>query len=371
AKHSVTLFSGEEGKPRQYCTCSSTVTCCHIMAAMMSIGYKPRTSNKIPNGTRMRSNMNKKADSHSGTKSNRRILKSKGNTRIHLPSNDKRKERVENVLFQERIQEEEEMERYLNGSIDHLFDNDGVVQRSPSPYKNHHIQQSPPADPIEGKSSLLTPLALDEVAENDEVKLTSTSPPCKVNTTDLVQRSPSPYNHHHIQESPPADPIEGNSCLLTPLALDEVAENDELKLTSTSPPCKVNTTDSLSADLVIPTVNAEDLPRYDGKLEQSNGAMPGDEGKPPKLPLKTYYFKPLDLNEKSCTDSVIFDRFIPKRDNPKIFYYSEEYLRSDEIDQVTIPRFWLCSGHINAAQTMLRRQFPEIGGLMSVEYCGE
>ncbi|KZR96794.1 Uncharacterized protein APZ42_008666, partial [Daphnia magna] len=61
----------------------------------------------------------------------------------------------------------------------------------------------------------------------------------------------------------------------------------------------------------------------------------------------------------------------PKRDNPEIFYYSEEYLRSDEIDQVTIPRFWLCSGHINAAQTMLRRQFPEIGGLMSVEYCGD
>ncbi|KAK4021165.1 hypothetical protein OUZ56_003086 [Daphnia magna] len=68
---------------------------------------------------------------------------------------------------------------------------------------------------------------------------------------------------------------------------------------------------------------------------------------------------------------VIFDRFLPKRDNPEIFYYSEEYLRSDEIDQVTIPRFWLWSGHINAAQTMLRRQFPEIGGLMSVEYCGD
>ncbi|KZR96807.1 Uncharacterized protein APZ42_008646 [Daphnia magna] len=284
------------------------------MAAMMSIGYKPRTSKKIPNGTRMRSNMNKKADSHSGTKSNRRILKSKGNTRIHLPSNDKRKERLYVMLLlyirwkmfysKNAFKKRRKWSGTSMGQLTIFFDNDGVVQRSPSPYNHHHIQQSPPADPIEGNSSLLTPLVLDEVAENDEVKLTSTSPPCKVNTTDLVHRSPSPYNHHHIQESPPADPIEGNSCLLTPLELDEVAENDEVKLTSTSPPCKVNTTDSLSADLVIPTVNAEDLPRYDGKLEQSNGAMPGEEGKPPKLSLKTYYFKPLDLNEKSCTDSV-------------------------------------------------------------------
>ncbi|KZS03348.1 Uncharacterized protein APZ42_033940 [Daphnia magna] len=92
-------YSGSRTKVLEcYCPdwCKKFVNCCHIMAAMMSIGYKHRTSNRIPNGTRMRSNMNKKADSHSGTKSNRRVLKSKGNTRIHLPSNDQRKERVIN-----------------------------------------------------------------------------------------------------------------------------------------------------------------------------------------------------------------------------------------------------------------------------------
>ncbi|KAI9550878.1 hypothetical protein GHT06_000219 [Daphnia sinensis] len=63
--------------------------------------------------------------------------------------------------------------------------------------------------------------------------------------------------------------------------------------------------DSLSADLVIPTVTLEDnLPRYGVKLEQSNGAMPCDDGKPANLVLKMYYFKPLDLNENSCTVSV-------------------------------------------------------------------
>ncbi len=47
-KHAVTLFHGENGEPRQYCTCtcSSTVTCSHIMAAMLSIGYIPRKTIK-------------------------------------------------------------------------------------------------------------------------------------------------------------------------------------------------------------------------------------------------------------------------------------------------------------------------------------
>ncbi|KAK4013493.1 hypothetical protein OUZ56_026047 [Daphnia magna] len=55
-RHAVTLFSGENGEPHQTCTCASTVTCSHIMAATMSIGYVPRASNKRANGTTRRKN---------------------------------------------------------------------------------------------------------------------------------------------------------------------------------------------------------------------------------------------------------------------------------------------------------------------------
>nr|CAH0099968.1 unnamed protein product [Daphnia galeata] len=55
-KYVVTLFAGESGEPQQTCSCASTVTWAHIMAAMLSIGYVPRKSNKQPNGTRMRKN---------------------------------------------------------------------------------------------------------------------------------------------------------------------------------------------------------------------------------------------------------------------------------------------------------------------------
>ena len=57
-KYTVTLFSPELDKAAQFCTCSSTTTCSHIRAAMMSIVYVPRIAsskrNKKPNGTRMR-----------------------------------------------------------------------------------------------------------------------------------------------------------------------------------------------------------------------------------------------------------------------------------------------------------------------------
>ena len=62
-KYTVTLFSPELEKAAQFCTCSSTTTCSHITAAMMSIGYVPRIAsskrNKKPNGTRMRKNEKK------------------------------------------------------------------------------------------------------------------------------------------------------------------------------------------------------------------------------------------------------------------------------------------------------------------------
>ncbi len=64
-KHTVTLFSPELGKAAQFCTCSSTTTCSHITAAMMSIGYVPKVPagrKKKPNGTRMRKNEKKKPD---------------------------------------------------------------------------------------------------------------------------------------------------------------------------------------------------------------------------------------------------------------------------------------------------------------------
>ena len=57
-KYTGTLFSPELDKAAQFCTCSSTTTCCHITAAMMAIGYVPRIAsskrNKKPNGTQMR-----------------------------------------------------------------------------------------------------------------------------------------------------------------------------------------------------------------------------------------------------------------------------------------------------------------------------
>ena len=65
--HSVYLFAGEHGDPKQYCSCPSTVTCSHIMAAMLSIGYRPRESKKRPNATTMRRNLKY---SKSGTKGN-------------------------------------------------------------------------------------------------------------------------------------------------------------------------------------------------------------------------------------------------------------------------------------------------------------
>jgi hypothetical protein len=47
------------------------------MAAMLSIGYKPRTSNRQPNGTLMRRNMKKKVNSRSGMKKSERYSTSK------------------------------------------------------------------------------------------------------------------------------------------------------------------------------------------------------------------------------------------------------------------------------------------------------
>lgn len=68
--HSVSLFD-EDGKSKHYCTCSATVTFCHLMAAMKSISYKQKSSSRQPNGTRMRQNLLKKADKRSGTKKGR------------------------------------------------------------------------------------------------------------------------------------------------------------------------------------------------------------------------------------------------------------------------------------------------------------
>ncbi|KAK4013509.1 hypothetical protein OUZ56_026063 [Daphnia magna] len=63
--HCVTLFSGENGDPNQYCTCPGTMTCSHILTAMMAIGYVPRQSKGWSNGTRTRRNIK---SSKSGTK---------------------------------------------------------------------------------------------------------------------------------------------------------------------------------------------------------------------------------------------------------------------------------------------------------------
>ena len=46
-KHAVTLSISEHGEPEQYCTCAFTVTCSHILAFMLSMGFFSRES-KIP-----------------------------------------------------------------------------------------------------------------------------------------------------------------------------------------------------------------------------------------------------------------------------------------------------------------------------------
>ena len=80
-KYTVTLFSPELEKAAQFCTCSSTTTCSHITAAMMSIGYVPRIAsskrNKKPNGTRMRKNEKKRAGSGLGKKKSARSCETK------------------------------------------------------------------------------------------------------------------------------------------------------------------------------------------------------------------------------------------------------------------------------------------------------
>ena len=54
-KHSVALFRGKRVQPT--CTCPPTVTCCHIMAAMMSIGFTTKELKELPNGTQLRANI--------------------------------------------------------------------------------------------------------------------------------------------------------------------------------------------------------------------------------------------------------------------------------------------------------------------------
>jgi hypothetical protein len=78
-KHLVRLF--RDGKPSQHCTCASTVTCSHIMAAMISIDYEYHPRNEKPNLTRYRKNVNKRADSRSGTKKKSKPSNGYGNIR--------------------------------------------------------------------------------------------------------------------------------------------------------------------------------------------------------------------------------------------------------------------------------------------------
>ena len=65
-KYSVTLF------PQETCNCPSTTRCCHIIAAMMSIGMPISTDNKKMNLTQLRWNMRPKHSKRCGTKKGRR-----------------------------------------------------------------------------------------------------------------------------------------------------------------------------------------------------------------------------------------------------------------------------------------------------------
>lgn len=47
----------------------------------------------------------------------------------------------------------------------------------------------------------------------------------------------------------------------------------------------------------------------------------------------------------------------------------QEFLEPDEIEIVATPKSRLRSSHVNAVLTLLQLQFPEIRGLMGVEYC--
>lgn len=46
--------------------------------------------------------------------------------------------------------------------------------------------------------------------------------------------------------------------------------------------------------------------------------------------------------------------------------FCEEKLSEKEMNEILIPRSWFKDYHMDAASTILRRQFPNIGGFMSV-----
>ena len=65
-RYSVTLF------PKETCNCPSTTRCCHIIAAMMSIGVPISNNNKKLNLTQLRWNMRQKNSKRCGTKRGRK-----------------------------------------------------------------------------------------------------------------------------------------------------------------------------------------------------------------------------------------------------------------------------------------------------------
>ena len=75
-KHLVRLF--RDGKLSQYCTCESTFTCFHIMAAMISIDYYNQPRNDKSNLIRYRKNEKKRTDSKSRTKKKSKPLNKYG-----------------------------------------------------------------------------------------------------------------------------------------------------------------------------------------------------------------------------------------------------------------------------------------------------